>query len=223
VASGSVKGLRLACQATVHSGDYARGGLTRGAHQASDHDLGCQEQDGPCGLVDDESAERTLTFGSSDKTSDCIVDALAARGDAVDAHEPAATSLLPITMDNGPESRGRRTPFLYRMVPLADAMNKPMQRLDSPPSHSTYKPIERGWGILELKWKGTKLIAAETRLEWAQRMTWKGRHPVVALSHKGYPKGIALGKAAMPAVEKRLERHPAWPKYDILINPAPTS
>jgi hypothetical protein len=60
-------------------------------------------------------------------------------------------------------------------------------------------------------------------LEWAKRMTWKGLHPVVELSHKVYQKGIALGKAAMQAVEKRLERHPALPKYDILINPAPTS
>src|SRR5438105_15062145 len=84
-------------------------------------------------------------------------------------------------------------------------------------------PIERCWGILELKWNGTKLIDAETMLEWAKRMTWKGLHPVVELSHKGYQKGIALGKAAMQAVEKRLERHPALPKYDILINPAPTS
>jgi len=36
----------------------------------------------------------------------------------------------------------------------------------------------------------------------AKRMTWKGLAPVVALSHKVYQKGIALGKAAMQAVEK---------------------
>jgi hypothetical protein len=64
---------------------------------------------------------------------------------------------------------------------------------------------------------------AKTMLEWAKRMTWKGLHPIVELSHKVYQKGIVLGKAAMQAVEKRLERHPALPKYDILINPAPTS
>jgi Rhodopirellula transposase DDE domain len=54
-------------------------------------------------------------------------------------------------------------------------------------------------------------------------MTWKGLHPVVELSHQVYQKGITLGKAAMQAVEARLERHPALPKYDIVINPAPTS
>ena len=60
-------------------------------------------------------------------------------------------------------------------------------------------------------------------VEWAKRMTWKGLHPVVELSHKVYQKGIALGKAAMQAVAARLERHPVLPKYDILINPASSS
>jgi hypothetical protein len=76
---------------------------------------------------------------------------------------------------------------------------------------------------LELPWNGTKLIDVETMLEWAQRMTWKGIHPVVEISRKGYHKGIALGKTAMQAVENRLERHPKLPKWDILINPASTS
>jgi hypothetical protein len=48
----------------------------------------------------------------------------------------------------------------------------------------------------------------ETMVEWAKGMTWKGIHPVVALSRKVYCKGIALGTSAMQAVEKRLERHP---------------
>ena len=51
-------------------------------------------------------------------------------------------------------------------------------------------------------------------------MTWKGIHPVGALSRKVYQKGIALGKKAMQAVESRLERHPELPKWDILIRPA---
>jgi len=53
----------------------------------------------------------------------------------------------------------------------------------------------------------------------AKQMTWEGLHPVVTLSRKVYNKGITLGKAAMQAVEARLERHPALPKYDILIKP----
>ncbi len=223
MASGGVKRLSIDGKATVHIGEYARGGLTRGDHQARDHDRGCKEKYVPCGIVDEESAKLTITFGSSSKTSDCIVDALAATWDALDEPEKAATSLLHSKMDHGPESSGRRTQLLSRMVPLADAMHKPMQLLYSPPYHSKYHPIERCWGILELKWNGTKLSDAETMVEWAKRMTWKGLHPVVALSRKVYQKGLALGKAAMQAVEKRLERHPALPKYDIVINPAPTS
>ena len=73
---------------------------------------------------------------------------------------------------------------------------------------------------MELHWNGTKLIDVETMLEWAKRMPWKGMHPVVALSREVDHKGIALSKRAMRAVEKRLERHPPWPKWDILIRPA---
>jgi hypothetical protein len=109
------------------------------------------------------------------------------------------------------------------MVQLADYINKPLQLLYYPPYHSKYNPIERCWGILELKWNGTKLIDSETMLEWAKRMTWKGLSPVVERSRTVYQKGIALGQVAMQAVAKRLKRHPALPQYDILINPAPTS
>jgi hypothetical protein len=61
---------------------------------------------------------------------------------------------------------------------------------------------------LEVHWNGTKLVDVETMLEWAKSMTWQRLHPVVTLSRKVYPKGIALGKKAMQEVEHRLERHP---------------
>ena len=109
------------------------------------------------------------------------------------------------------------------MVPRAEDIGQPIPRLYSPPSHSKDHPIERGWGIVALPWNGTKLIDVETMLEWAQRMTWKGMHPVVERSRKVDHKGIALGKTAMQAVENRLERHPKLPKWDRLINPASTS
>ena len=167
----------------------------------------------PCGMVDEESGAWPITFGRSYKTRDFIVDTIAAKWEAMAEHEQAETSLLQINMDNGPESRGRRPPFLSRMVQLADLINKPIQRLYSPPYHSKDHPIERCWGLLELQGNGTKLIEAETMLGWAKQMTWKGIHPIVALSHNMYQKGIALGKAAMPAVEARLKRDPHLPKY----------
>src|SRR5207245_7967546 len=133
VASGSVKRLSIDGKATVHIGAYSRGGLTRGDNQASDHDMGCKEKYVPCGIVDEDSAELTITFGSSYKTSDFIVDALTAKWAALDGHEQAATSLLQIKMDNGPESSGKRTQFLSRMVQLADDVNKPIPLMYYPP------------------------------------------------------------------------------------------
>jgi hypothetical protein len=105
-------------KATGKLGECSRGGLTRGDNQGSDHARGGKEKDVPCGIVDEESAELTITFGSSSKTRDFIVDVLEAKWDALDEAEQAATSLLQIKMDTGPESRGRRTQFLHRLVQL---------------------------------------------------------------------------------------------------------
>jgi len=109
------------------------------------------------------------------------------------------------------------------MVQFADAIGKPIQLLYDPPYHSKYNPMERCWGILEQHWKGTKLIKAETMLEWAKSMPWKGLHPVVELSRRVYQKGVTLSKKAMEAVEARWERHPELPKWDILIKPVSTA
>ena len=51
-------------------------------------------------------------------------------------------------------------------------------------------------------------------------MTWKGFHPIIQLNSKIYQKGISLNKLAMKEIEKRLERNPLLPKWDILIRPA---
>ena len=182
--------------------------------------MGLQEKYIPCGIVEEDRGQLSITFGSSSKTSDFVVDALEAWWAAFDETEQVAMARLQIKMDNGPESSGIRTQFLHRMVQFADQIGKPIHLLYYPPYHSKYNPIERCWGILELHWNGTKLVDVETMLEWAKSMTWKGIHPVVKLSRKVYQKGIALGKKAMQAVESRLERHPELPKWDILIRPA---
>ncbi len=223
MSSEGVKRWSIDGKATVKIGEFSRGGLTRGDNRASDHDMGCEEKYVPCGIVDEASGEFHITFGSSYKTSDFIVDTIEAKWNAMEKQEQADTSLIQITMDHGPESSGRRTQFLSRMVQFADVINKPIQLVYSPPSHSKYNPIERCWGILELQWNGAQLIDVETMLGWAKQMTWKGLHPVVELSRKVYDKGISLGKAVMRAVEARLKRDPALPKYDILINPASPS
>jgi hypothetical protein len=163
--------LSIDCKATVAIGDVSRGGLTRGDHRACDHDLGLHEKYIPCGIVEEDNARLRITFGSSCKTSAFIVDALEAWWATVDETEQAAMPRLQIKMDNGPESSGKRTQFLHRMVQFADQIGKPIHLLYSPPYHSKYNPIERCWGILELHWNGTKLVDVETMLEWAKSMT----------------------------------------------------
>jgi hypothetical protein len=208
------------CKATVNIGAFARGGHTRGEYRASDHDFGCTEKYIPCGILDENTAQLSVTFGSSAKTSDFIVDTLTAWWQGLSAKERGAIERVQLKMDNGPESSGVRTQFLSRMVRLVDTIGKPIQLLYYPPYHSKYNPIERCWGILELHWNGTLLHNVDTMLEGAKRMTWKGLKPIIKLSRTVYAKGVTLSKTAMQAVEARLERNPLLPKWDILIRPA---
>jgi transposase len=169
--------------------------------------------------VDEDTAQLYVTFGSSAKTSDFLVDTLLAWWQRLPVQEQRAIERVQLKMDNGPESSGVRTQFLHRMGQLVDTIGKPLQLLYYPPYHSKYNPIERCWGILELHWNGTQLYTVDTMLAWAQSMTWKGIKPVVDLSRKVYAKGVTLSKAAMRAVEARLARNPLLPKWDILILP----
>src|SRR5207244_105135 len=104
---------------TVKIGEFSRGGLTRGDHRASDHDMGCQEKYVPCGIVDEENGALHITFGSSYKTSDFIVDTIEAKWEEMAEQEKAETSLIQIKMDNGRESRGRSSKFLMRWEVLS--------------------------------------------------------------------------------------------------------
>lgn len=208
------------CKATVNIGDYSRGGKTRGDNQAADHDMGCAEKHTPFGVVDEDSGELHIAFGSSAKTSDFIMDCLEAYWARLSPQEREAIDQLQIKADNGPESNGRRTQFLKRMVAFCDHIGKPIQLLYYPPYHSKYNPVERCWGILEKHWNGAMLVDVDTMLGWARSMTWKGLHPVVTLTRQIYEKGVSLSKHAMQSVEARLERNPLLPKWDILIRPA---
>ena len=127
---------------------------------------------------------------------------------------------MTINADNGPESNGKRTQFLARLVRFADASGLRIHLVYYPPYHSKYNAIERCWGVLERHWNGTLLSTAETALRWAQTMTWKGLAPVVNLTHKLYQKGVRLTGKTKQALEARLQRSSTLPWYDILITPA---
>lgn len=204
----------------MNIGDYSRGGETRGDHRAADHDMGCEEKYVPFGIVDEDSGKLHVTFGSSFKTSDFIVDSLHDWWKDTPESEQAVITHIQLKVDNGPESSGVRTQFLKRIVEFADHTGKIIQLLYYPPYHSKYNPIERCWGILERHWNGAKLVDANTMTEWAKSMTWKGINPVVNLSRTIYQKGVSLSKNAMRKIEARLKRNPLLPKWDILIHPA---
>ena len=212
--------LSLDCKAAVAVGNYSRGGKTRGETRASDHDMGTKEKYIPCGLVDEDSGQLYIEFGSSSKTSDFIVDVLEHWWLRLSPTQQQALEQIQLKVDNGSESSGVRTQFLNRIVAWVDRIGKSLQLLYFPPYHSKYNPIERCWGILEQHWNGAQLTDVDTMLAWAQSMTWKGQQPIIVLNTSTYPKGIALTKKAMVPIEERLQRHPLLPKWDILIHPA---
>nr|WP_237741552.1 hypothetical protein [Anabaena sp. PCC 7108] len=67
VTSTKIKRISMDCKATVNIGEYSRGGKTRGDNQANDHDMGCTEKYIPCGIVDEDSGQLHINFGSSYK------------------------------------------------------------------------------------------------------------------------------------------------------------
>jgi hypothetical protein len=99
------------CKATVKLGNLSRGGLTRGNQQADDHDMGVKETYIPCGIVDEDTGELFVSFGSSYKTSDFMVDTLqtwwAKLPPQVQQHMP----MLQIKVDNGEREQRCKNPI----------------------------------------------------------------------------------------------------------------
>ncbi len=119
----------------MNIGDYSRGGKTRGNNQAQDHDMGVKEKYIPCGILDEDTGQLYLNFGSSYKTSDFIVDSLFWWWKQIPVAQQEKLDLIQIKLDNGPENSGVRTQFLNRIVDFADEIQKSIQLLYFPPYH----------------------------------------------------------------------------------------
>ena len=91
--------LSIDCKATVKIGEYSRGGQTRGDPKAADHDMGCEEKHTPFGVVNEDSGQLHLSFGSSAKTSDFLVDSLYAWWKCQSPEEQARVTDLQIKTD----------------------------------------------------------------------------------------------------------------------------
>jgi hypothetical protein len=89
----------------------------------------------------------------------------------------------------------------------------------SPPYYSKDNPIERCWGMLENHWNGTLLDSIDTVLQFAQTMTWQGKHAIVALVTTVYETGVTLTKEALQRVEAQIKRLPVLGKGFVDIVP----
>lgn len=138
-------------------------------------------------------------------TSDFIVDILGDFWKSESWRFPLIKTLI-INQDNGGENNSRRTQFMKRIVEFAHQYQLNIRLAYYPPYHSKYNPIERTWGILEKSGNGSVLDEVETALNFAQNMTWKGKHPIIKLVTQTDSTGVKLAKKAMSAIENQIER-----------------
>ena len=210
----------MEAKATVKIGPCARGGKSRVATAAADHDFAPDATLTPVGIFLPASDELFVYGVTSTVTSDCLVDRLGQWWETV-RERYAHITTLGLNLDNGPENQSRRTQFMQRLVDFVQPYRVQGQLAYSPPYHSKYNPIERCWGILENHWNGSLLDSIDAALQVASTLTWKGTHPVVELVTTTYQTGVKLTTEAMDRVEAQIKRLPLLGKWFVDIVPAP--
>lgn len=201
-------------------GLFSRGGRSRVALKALDHDFKPEQKLTPFGIFLPGLDELFFYFTASRVTSDFIADCLVAFWHEVQGRFPQVRTLL-LNLDNGPENHSRRTQFMKRLTEFADHTGLTVELAYYPPYHSKYNPIERVWGVLEQHWNGSLLDQVETVLGFARTMKWKGAQAVVKLVQRSYHTGVGLSQKAMARLEKRLERLAGLERWFVRIVPQP--
>ena len=214
--------ISLDAKATVAIGAFSRGGRSRLAVKALDHDFKPESKLTPFGIFLPEFDELCLYFTHSRITSDFIADCLEAFWQAVRSRFPKIRTVL-LNLDNGPENHSRRTQFMNRLTEFADASGLTVALAYYPPYHSKYNPIERVWGVLEQHWNGSLLDSVEAVLGFARTMTWKGQQAAVRLVERTYETGVGLSQKAMRVLEERFERLVGLERWFVRIVPRPPS
>lgn len=221
-AADDVLRISMDAKATVKVGPFARGGKSRVAVLAADHDFQPEATVTPVGIFL-PALDELFVYGVTSKvTSDCLVDRLVHWWERVRERFAHITTLV-INLDNGPENHSRRTQFMQRIVEFVQHYQVSVRLAYYPPYHSKYNPIERCWGILETHWNGTLLDSIDAVIQFATSMRWKGQHPVVELVTTTYHTGVKLSKEAMAAVEDQLTRLPALEKWFVDIRYTPSA
>jgi hypothetical protein len=209
--------ISLDTKATVKIGPFSRGGYNRQRDNACDHDFQPEATLTPFGILLAQIGDNHLWFGQSKVTADFMVDRLS---EMVPRWKQCfGVHTLVINADNGPESSGRRTQWLKRLVELSDAHQLTIQLAYYPPYHSKYNPVERLWGILENHWRGEIIDSVDKALGLSRSMTYRGIKPTVRKVAKSYRKGVSVAKKAMRDIEARLERTEGLEDWFIKIVP----
>jgi transposase len=207
-------------KATVNVGEYSRGGRSRGvkAVKALDHDMRPKEKLIPGGILEPVSGKSFLFFGTSYKTSDFIVDGLFLWWEER-KQELFGIKNIVINTDNGPECSGHRSQFLLRLTEFVDMAGLSVRIIYYPPYHSKYNSIERYWAGLEKSWNGYLLNSVEIVLKRAGNFFWKGNLAITRLLDVPYEKGVKVCGDKKSDLEKKLQRSPDLPWWDIAIYP----
>lgn len=208
----------LDAKAKIKIGAFSRGGRSRQAQTALDHDFDPKEVLTPVGIFLPAHDDFQLYFTRGPVTADFIVDVLEKAWPALAQRFEPHTVV--IDLDNGPENNSHRTQFIKRLVEFASQFGVTLRLAYYPPYHSKYNPVERVWGVLENHWNGELLDSVEKVLGLARTMTWRGKSPmVVELVDKVYQKGIKLTKEAMQVYEALIERLLGLEKWFVDIHP----
>ena len=186
--------------------------------RAADHDMHPEAVLAPAGILEVDTDQLNIIFGTSRDTSDFVADCLELWWTNRQSVHPGVRRLL-IDLDNGPEIASSRTQFMKRLVEFSDRYQLTLELAYYPPYHSKYNLIERCWGILENHWNGTLLTSIQTALAWAKTMTWRGVAPIVHLMDRVYETGVRLLPRDFRPIAARLERSISLPKWSLIISP----
>lgn len=199
----------------VSIGEISRGGKSRIATKANDHEF-ISEYITPFGILDLKKSKVTIDLIMSKVTSDCIVDCIERYWIS---NCKGNKDTLVIKSDNGPETHSRRTQFIKRIVKFSAKYNVKIVLAYYPPYHSKYNPIERVWGKLEQHWNGSILESKETVKKFVESMTWKNINTSVEIIKTVYETGKKLKSKVMETYEKALDRNNEIGKWSLVIKP----
>lgn len=131
--------ISMDAKATVKVGPFARGGKSRVAVKAADHDFQPTATVTPVGIFLPASDEFFLYAMTSKVTSDCLVDRLADWWETTRIRFPLIQTLL-INLDNGPENHSRRTQFMQRLLEFVERYRITVRLAYYPPYLSQIEP-----------------------------------------------------------------------------------